>query len=61
MADLLVVAGVTGFRRRDLVSLHPLVARRLGLEPWTDIGSHRIGIAMFDVYEAMGTRAEVDR
>jgi AcrR family transcriptional regulator len=34
--------------------LHEHVARRMGLEPWTDIASPRIGLAQLDVYEAIG-------
>jgi AcrR family transcriptional regulator len=36
------------------VVLHEYVARRMGLEPWTDIGSPRIGTAMLNVYRALG-------
>lgn len=34
--------------------LHEHVARLMGLEPWTDIASPRIGLAQLDVYEAIG-------
>jgi AcrR family transcriptional regulator len=36
------------------VVLHEHVARHMGLEPWTDILSPRIGLAQLDVYEALG-------
>jgi AcrR family transcriptional regulator len=36
------------------VVLHEYVARRMGLVPWTDIDSPRIGTAMFQVYIALG-------
>ncbi|HEY7283391.1 MAG TPA: TetR family transcriptional regulator [Actinomycetota bacterium] len=34
--------------------LHEQVARLMGLEPWRDILSSRIGLAQLDVYEAIG-------
>ncbi len=34
--------------------LHEHVARLMGLEPWKDIVSPRIGLAQLDVYEAIG-------
>ena len=34
--------------------LHEHVARRMGLEPWADVVSPRIGLAQLDVYEALG-------
>jgi AcrR family transcriptional regulator len=34
--------------------LHEHVARQMGLEPWKDILSPRIGLAQLDVYEAIG-------
>jgi AcrR family transcriptional regulator len=36
------------------IVLHEHVARRMGLEPWKDILSPRIGLAQLDVYEALG-------
>jgi len=36
------------------VVLHQFMARRMGLEPWKDIGSPRIGMAMLNVYRALG-------
>jgi AcrR family transcriptional regulator len=36
------------------IVLHEHVARLMGLEPWTDILSPRIGLAQLDVYEAIG-------
>ena len=47
-------AALMGAFNGGAVALHPLVARRLGLEPWADIGSPRIGLAMFDVYDVVG-------
>lgn len=35
------------------VLLHEQVARLMGLTPWTDIASPRIGMAMFEVYTAL--------
>jgi AcrR family transcriptional regulator len=36
------------------IVLHEHVARLMGLEPWTDILSPRIGLAQLDAYEAVG-------
>lgn len=36
------------------IVLHEHVARRMGLEPWADVLSPRIGLAQLDVYEALG-------
>jgi TetR/AcrR family transcriptional regulator, regulator of cefoperazone and chloramphenicol sensitivity len=36
------------------IVLHEHVARRIGLEPWIDIVSPRIGLAQLDVYEVLG-------
>jgi AcrR family transcriptional regulator len=36
------------------IVLHEHVARLMGLEPWTDILSPRIGLAQLDVYEVIG-------
>jgi AcrR family transcriptional regulator len=36
------------------IVLHQFMARRMGLEPWKDIGSPRIGTAMLNVYRALG-------
>ncbi len=34
--------------------LHEHVARRMGLEPWQDVVSPRIGLAQLDVYQSVG-------
>lgn len=36
------------------IVLHAHLARQMGLEPWRDIVSPRIGLAQLDVYEALG-------
>jgi TetR/AcrR family transcriptional regulator, regulator of cefoperazone and chloramphenicol sensitivity len=36
------------------IVLHEHVARQMGLRPWRDIVSPRIGLAQLDVYEAIG-------
>jgi AcrR family transcriptional regulator len=36
------------------IVLHDHLARQMGLEPWKDIVSPRIGLAQLDVYEALG-------
>jgi AcrR family transcriptional regulator len=36
------------------IVLHEHVARRMGLEPWKDVVTPRIGLAQLDVYEALG-------
>lgn len=36
------------------IVLHEHVARRMGLEPWTDVLSPRLGLAQLDVYESLG-------
>jgi AcrR family transcriptional regulator len=36
------------------IVLHEHLARLMGLDPWEDIGSPRIGMAMFNVYIALG-------
>lgn len=47
-------AALLGAMNGGTVVLHPLVARRLGLDPWADISSPRLGLAMLDVYGALG-------
>jgi AcrR family transcriptional regulator len=36
------------------IVLHELVARRMGLVPWEEIATPRIGLAQLDVYETLG-------
>jgi AcrR family transcriptional regulator len=36
------------------IVLHEYVARRMGLVPWDEIATPRIGLAQVDVYEALG-------
>jgi AcrR family transcriptional regulator len=36
------------------IVLHDHVARKMGLDAWTDVMSPRIGLAQLDVYEALG-------
>jgi AcrR family transcriptional regulator len=36
------------------IVLHEYVARRMGLVPWDEIATPRIGLAQIDVYEALG-------
>lgn len=47
-------AAAMGAMHAGAIVLHALVAERLGLEPWEDLASPRLSLAMFDLYAAMG-------
>jgi AcrR family transcriptional regulator len=42
----------------SIMMLQPLLGRRMGFEPWTTDAVQRVGIAMFDVFEAFGEIAQ---
>jgi AcrR family transcriptional regulator len=48
------VAAVLAAQSAGTLVLHEHVARQMGLEPWKDILSPRIGLAQLDAYEAIG-------
>ena len=47
-------AAAMGAMSAGALVLHPLVARRLGLEEWRDLLAPQLNVAMLDVYLAMG-------
>jgi AcrR family transcriptional regulator len=47
-------AAVMSAMNGGTIVLHEHLARQMGLDPWDDIGSPRIGMAMFNVYTALG-------